>query len=346
MRQQRILIFHIGSLGDTLAAVPSLWAIRENFPGARVTMLTDAHPARSLVQSDEVLAGSSLIDEYLFYHTGKLLSVIHLLVTIRFKKFDKLVYLVRGSSDSSRIVRDKLFFKLAGIRECVGMKEFQGNTRGASSKLRVADDLLRRLQADGLSVPAPNKGNTSVNIGKVECQNVERWQTCQPMDGGRLWIAVCPGSKMPVKIWPVERYRATLAHLITVKDVWPVVFGGPEDRLVGLKLIEQLGRGYVAAGELSIRDSMSAMRRCALYLGNDTGAMHMAAASGVRCVVPFSSRDVAGKWDPYGEGHIVLRTQIDCQGCMLENCVERQMKCLLSISVDEVSAACGRILGC
>lgn len=345
MSRQRILVYHIGSIGDTLVAVPALWAVRESYPHAHITMLTDEQPGPFLVQSCDILDGSGLIDNYIVYPVGRPAAMVRLLLQLRSRKFDSLVYLIRAYVDDRRIQRDKLFFRLAGIKRYIGMQAFSKNpTYSLGSPMsevpHLADAILTRLRADGLKTPPAGQGRVDVNIGECEQENITRWLSELPNDGGRPWLAMGPGSKMSLKIWPYERYLAVAKCLIDEYDLWPVIFGGSGDRGVGEKLAQELGRGYVPAGVLGVRDSMAAMKRCLLFLGNDTGTMHMAAASGVRCVVPFSSRDAKGRWYPYGDGHIVLQTPIECQGCMLEECVERKMECILSISVQQVLEAC------
>ena len=345
----QILIYNIGSLGDTLVAVPALWAVRDNFPDAHITMLTDEQPGRALVQACDIFDGSGLIDDYIVYPVGNPAAMARLLLQLRSRKYDSLVYLIRAYANDLRIRRDKLFFRLAGIKRCIGMRglckrptKSPGNPMPAVP--HVADTLLVRLRADGLKTPPAGQGRVGVHIGKREHENVNRWLSGLSDDGGRPWIAIGPGSKMPCKIWPFERYLAVTNQLVGEYNLWPVIFGGPGDRDLGQKLLQELEGGYVAAGVLGVRDSMAAMERCLLFLGNDTGTMHMAAASGLRCVALFTSRQEPGLWYPYGEGHIVLRTPVPCEGCLLEECIERKMECILSISMEQVLQACRIVL--
>ncbi len=345
----RILVYHIGSLGDTLIAVPALWAVRENFSHAHITMLSDEQPERHLIQARDILDGSGLIDDYFVYPAGKILGMVWLLLQLRSRKFDSLVYLIRANIDDRRIKRDKLFFRLAGIKQYIGMQEFSKCPTYSLGSLmpvvpHIADTILTRLRADALKTPPAGQGRVDVNIGEREQDNVKQWLSGLPDDGGRRWFAIGSGSKMPCKIWPFDRYLAVVKCLVAEYDLWPVFFGGTEDRELSEKMAQELGRGYVPAGVLGVRDSMAAMERCLLFLGNDTGTMHMAVASGLRCVVPFSSRDFPGLWYPYGDGHVVFRTPIPCEGCMLEECIERKMECILSISVQQVLEACRSVL--
>jgi ADP-heptose:LPS heptosyltransferase len=85
------------------------------------------------------------------------------------------------------------------------------------------------------------------------------------------------------------------------------------------------------------------MQGMRLYLGNDTGTMHLAVAAGLRCVAVFSARDWPGKWDPYGSGHHVLRVDVSCAGCKLVTC-DRQMECLTGIEPSKAIVACEDLL--
>jgi len=165
---------------------------------------------------------------------------INLLIQLIFRKFDTLIYLIRADSNNRRINRDKFFFRLSGIKQYIGMDTYRLRPIGKAGSLktpvpRVADILLDRLRAGGLRTPKPGRGRVDVNVGERENEHVKRWLSNRPSDGGRPWLAIGLGSKMPIKIWPYERYLDVVKHLIEKYDLWPVVFGGPEDRSLGEK---------------------------------------------------------------------------------------------------------------
>ncbi len=85
------------------------------------------------------------------------------------------------------------------------------------------------------------------------------------------------------------------------------------------------------------------MKHAALYLGNDTGTMHMAAAAGVRCVAVFAAIDFPGRWYPFGDENKIFRVAVECEGCHTPDCFNKH-QCLEMISVDEVFEACAAIL--
>ncbi len=349
----RILVFRIGQLGDTLVAVPALHALRSHFPQAHITLLCDRHPGRGYCVAGEVLAGSGLVDGFESYPVGARgpgrIAMALLLARLRRGRHDLLAYLAPSTRSPERVRRDLAYFRWAGIANAVGAHGFDSRPerpKGLPPREfpREADLLLARLARSGIPVPAPGAGNCRIGIGEAERDEVEEWLPEYPQDLGRAWIGVGPGSKMPSKVWPTERYAEVVEGLIRRFDVWPVVFGGPEDRQTGARLLLRWKRGYNAAGHLGVRAAAAALARCRLYVGNDTGTMHLAVAAGTRCVAIFSSRDQPGLWEPYGPGHAVLRTRIDCEGCMLERCVDRGMACLLAIGAHEVERECALLL--
>jgi ADP-heptose:LPS heptosyltransferase len=354
---KRILVFRIGQLGDTIVALPAMWAVRNHFPKAQLTLLCDRHPRRHFVLAPDLLAGAGLFDEFLSYpvdnsRAGSLvrpLRRLRLLWTLRQRAFDLLVYLAPSRRQPAQVERDRRFFAAAGIKRFLGLRGFPrlpakapGQPLPAVSS--EADLLLARIAADDIPVPPPGQGCFELNLGPAEEQQVQTWLRALPSDGGRPWVGVGPGSKMAAKRWPPERFSQVGAQLVAQHEVWPVVFGGPSDRALGDTLLGDWGRGYNAAGALSLRPAAAALKRCRLYLGNDTGTMHLAAAVGVPCAAIFSAREIPGRWYPNGEGHRVFRSPIDCEGCGLLECIERRSECLQRITTDAVLAGCVDLL--
>ncbi|HEY6111380.1 MAG TPA: asparagine synthase (glutamine-hydrolyzing) [Chthoniobacterales bacterium] len=351
----RILVFRIGQLGDTIVALPAMWLVRKHFPQARITLLCDRHPGKRHVLASDLLRGAGIFDDYLSYpvaQPGELMRQAHmagLLASIRRGRFDTLVYLAPNNRKPEQIERDRRFFRMAGIRNFIGMHGFQPlevKEPGRPMKLmpRESELLLRRLTASGLRVEPEDESRMDLGLGPEDDAAVSSWTARQPPDGQRVWVAVGPGSKMPAKRWPLRRFQEVIVDLIKEFDIWPVVFGGEEDRVIGEWLLAQWGRGYNAAGALDVRTAAAALKRCALFVGNDTGTMHLAAAVGAPCVAIFSSRERPGLWFPFGEGHRVFRSEIECEGCGLVECIERGNECLKRIGPDEVLNACRELL--
>jgi lipopolysaccharide heptosyltransferase III len=354
----KILFFHTGSLGDTLAVVPAMWAVRQQFPDSHITLLSDRHVGKNYVTAREVLEGSQVVDEFTEYGVesrfgAKIFNIVRkltLLARLRMQRFDAVAYLVHlhSMNVSKRIKRDRRFFQLAGIKTTWGMvKPFPWPTKCDDEPLpkipSMSEQLLCRLRTSGINIPF-GELRTDIGINEHDASNLGDWTSNLANDGRRPWIAVAPGTKMASKKWPVARFVEVVNRLIAEFDVWPVVFGGGEDQPLADEMIQTWQRGHVAAGALGVREAAVALQQCILYLGNDTGTMHLAASVGVPCVGIFSARDVPGAWYPLGTQHEVLRSQIDCEGCMLTDCVDRRNECLTRITTEDALSVCRSLL--
>jgi len=348
----RILVYRIGNLGDTVVALPAIEAVRRRFPQARMTLLTERHPNSRFVVASDVLP-PGLFDDCVTYHSSdgrtdprNLLALLPRLWRLR---FDLLVYLAPRRRSRWSVGRDLLFFKLAGIRRMIG---YQGRValgpRHPGEPLRAlaheADYLLDLVAQGGIPVPPPSERAIDLGLGSAELSWARNYLCSRrvPLEG--FPMAISPGSKAESKRWPEAHFAQIGARLIRVYDIFPIVFGGPEDAGLGDRLIAAWGRGVNTAGQLSIRQSAAALSFCRLFVGTDSGPTHLAAAVGVPCVGIYAAIDFPGRWHPYGRRHVVIRHNLECAGCMLVRCTAREMRCIKSVTVEEVMDACERFI--
>lgn len=348
---KKILIYRAGQLGDIIIALPALWALRRHFPSAQLCMLVDRHPNVHYVTPNQALPRDGLVDDWIEYPasiTGvQSRLLVKTLFDLRRRCFDTMVYLVPRGRQPWHIWRDLAFFRLAGIRNFIGhegINSLPPKVEGRPLPLaeHEADNLLMRLSLSGIPVPLPGKGCMELCLTNEEQEQAIRWMIDHI---GKQFnqlplIGVGPGSKQPSKVWPEERFAELGQRLIAKFGAYPIIFGGSEEYDLGERLLAQWGRGANAAGQLGVRQAAATLKACRLYVGNDTGTMHLAAAVGVPCVGIFSAHNWPGLWYPYGTKHIILRRSVPCEGCLLRVCIDEGMRCLKLVSVDDVFAAC------
>jgi ADP-heptose:LPS heptosyltransferase len=234
-------------------------------------------------------------------------------------------------------LRDLIFFKfLCGIKKYNYLRADDGE-RDLSEKSSHPIPEWRRL----LNIATKNNLNAKFNLTIPLWADFEASKLLSgiTVDDNEL-IAICPGSKMPSKRWPLDRY-IELGRRILAENAFTriVILGGVEDSLAGDKMVSELGPRVVnLAGVSTLFGSAGVLKKCKCYIGNDTGTMHLAAFLGVSCLALFSDRDEIGKWDPYGSGHIILRKTVECSGCMLEIC-NQDNRCLKAITVNDAHQA-------
>lgn len=356
---RRVLVYLIGSLGDTLAALPALYGLRKCYPRAIIGMMSDAQAGPLRVNPRDVLGGTGLVDEFHTYPASwswrhpmrKLIGMVSLYRVVNRFAPEVLVYLPNVFSGDPRIGRDILFFRLAGVRRILGLSNLPVHpgprVNHATPRLPKLSELyLARLQSDlpGLRLVPEDWTGLRELISLRGQGEFEQWFAGNGSGAGRCWIAFGIGSKMPAKRWPLSRYVEVARELIRRFNIWPVVFGSADERELALTFVRAVGRGCVAAGQLSVQGAAAALARCKLYVGNDTGTMHLAATVGVPCVAIFSARDYPGLWEPIGDNHTILRHDPECTLCQREVCNVPGHPCLSAILPSEVIDACSKYL--
>jgi heptosyltransferase III len=346
--QRTIILYRCGALGDTLVALPVYQALRTALPAARIVWMSQGGRPGTMWPVTVLTQLGTDIETFIYTATEMIppAGALALIRRVRALKADSVVYLPNDKNGVLRIWRDRLFFN------CCGVKRFL--TPASAGKV----DLLGRLvdkdrrypkETARLMTVLPSMGIKDAAVRFFDLQYRElpvEWdQIGLCRDAAVPLVAVCPGSKMPSKRWPAVRYAAVLSRISAGTDAQFCFLGGPEDAAVSAEIVSKAGisaRSGIAAGRLTLGGSAALLSRCSMYFGNDTGAMHLAAALGVGCVAVFSGRDLPESWYPWGEGHACLQAAVPCMGCELTEC--RRPVCLQGISEEAVSDACLRVL--
>jgi ADP-heptose:LPS heptosyltransferase len=155
-------------------------------------------------------------------------------------------------------------------------------------------------------------------------------------------IAVSVGTKVQAKDWGRENWRSLLERMAAEAPGQALLLLGAAQESEASEFAAEgwtaNGGGLIVnlCGRLTPRESAAAIARTRLFVGHDSGPMHLAAAVGTPVVAIFAARNIPRQWFPFGKQHRVVYHRVECWGCGLETCIEQQKKCLMSITVDEV----------
>jgi heptosyltransferase-3 len=343
---RRVLIYRLGSLGDTVVVLPCLHLIARQFPDAERRLLTNFPVNVKAPAAATVLGESGLVHGYMRYTAGtrSIGELLRVAWEIRRFRPDLLVYMMRPRPGAS-VRRDRRFFQLAGVNRIVGLPA----DGGATYRLDTATGLyeseahrLGRLIRELGDVNLSDRDNWSLRL-----TDAERWTAREALDvlRGRQLIVCGPGTKMQAKDWGRENWRELLRRLGRRYPEHALAMVGSRD---DAEMNEFAAKAWTGAKVnlcgLSPRETAAVLIDAAVFLGPDSGQMHLAASVGVPCVIAFSARGLPGVWFPAGEGHQIVYHQPECAGCGLETCIVMDRKCLRSISVDEMEQAAERVL--
>lgn len=251
--------------------------------------------------------------------------------------------------------RDLQFFRLCGVRQVVGApvtEATQANYGGLApgsveAKARLFDAQLEpeaarlarnvaELGDAALSEPA----GWSLHLTEGERQRAAEAIGAEAL--GTRPLAVSVGTKVQAKDWGHENWQALLTRLAgEMPGRGLLLLGAPEEsdasEFAAARWREKGGGPVVnLCGRLTPRESAAAIARARVFLGHDSGPMHLAAAVGTPLVAVFAARNIPRQWFPFGSVYEVAYHRVECWGCGLETCVEQKKKCITSITVEEV----------
>jgi lipopolysaccharide heptosyltransferase II len=158
-------------------------------------------------------------------------------------------------------------------------------------------------------------------------------------------VILQPGARYWFKAWPSERF-AELADRLTSQYGCQVLIGGSRQESDLAEQIRQMAksRPIIMAGRTTIKQFAAIAKKSALFVGNDSGAMHIASAVGTPVVALFGPSSPV-EWGPRGGATEVIYKGLDCRTCFHPICHRGEQNCMKLIAVDEVMSASGRLMG-
>jgi heptosyltransferase I len=303
-RPQRWLICRLSAIGDCLETLPLAAAIKRHSPQHHISWITDC-------AANQLLARSSVVDQLLRVPKGFLLKPGQLrsvAAQLRQLRADIAI-------DPQGLTKSGLVAWLSGAGTRIGFsaptaRELSGWFYTKQIKPRTEHLVDRQLELLGevgiATVDQP------VSFGQLqtdaEVPLVDRWLETLGWGDGR-WVSLNPSAGWYSRQWCPHRY-GELARRIVDRAGWQVcvLWGGAAERLLAEQVV-QASRGTARlAPDMTLPQLAEWLRRTALYIGSDTGPMHLSVVVGTRCVGLFGPTRYQHS-GPYGAGHRCLQNQ-------------------------------------
>jgi lipopolysaccharide heptosyltransferase II len=328
------------SIGDTVLATPSLHALRRFLPHARIDVLLEDWVA-------PLLEGSSEVDRVVTVERGSKSSRLRAARLLRAEKYD-VAYNLHGGSTAALLVR------ATGAHQRVGYAAYRyaplhNHAAPPSSALwgrertHSAEQQLALLGWTGVPVtdrPASRLAVTADASARVSRRLKEAGLSSE----GRGFALVHPAAAFDTKTWAAENFARVVEHLAGLGLASVAVAARGEERVVE-QLRENARAPLASFTDLSLPELTALAARAALFVGNDSGVAHVAAAVCAPQVVVFGSSNVA-HWGPWTRAPFeVVREEMPCAPCPGYTCSEfDEPECIRRVSVGRVTAAVERVL--
>jgi len=345
---ERILIVRLSSMGDVIHALPSAAMLREAFPHATIAWLIEDRWAELLCALSTPRAGARSRQRPLvnLIHAVSLKSWRHSIFCnhtwerIAAGLSDLRARHYQVAVDLQGAVRSAILARWSGAPTIYGAVQPRENIASMWYSRRVISehshvveqyaDLARA--AIGRSLPIPE---AILPCDPIAEETVEKRLSAL---GIREPVILNPGAGWGAKQWPAERY-GEVAQALAGQGLHPIINFGPREEALA-KEAETASAGTAHALSFSVGELIALMRRARLFIGGDTGPMHLAAALRVPIVALFGPTDPARN-GPYRTPSIVLRHPMSTTS--LSHRMEPD-RGLLAITTGEVIAAATRLL--
>ncbi|MDO8672298.1 MAG: glycosyltransferase family 9 protein [Dehalococcoidia bacterium] len=343
---KRILVVRLDTIGDVILSEPALRAIKQTSPLAQMDVLVGP-------SGKAVLAGNPCIDRFIVYaapwHASwrgqkinwqkETVAWLRTMGQLRRNRYDLAIEL-RGDP------RDIALMALTGAAVKVG-----SGWRGGSFMLDLDADIeVEAHRVDfALSIAAAAGASSTPSTPRICFDENERQvaRSYLPEDGGARYIAMHLGAGFPSKCLPVERFAEVAKSLVqesieqrrVIVGIGGKDEGGLRDRfqcLFGASPVDLVGK-------LSLLETAAVLERCALFIGNDSGPMHLAAAVDTP-VVTFFGPSEPNKYRPYMVNYRLIQRSLACRPCDHVHCSQSNNICMTEIGAADIIAAAEEFL--
>jgi heptosyltransferase II len=334
----KILVRAPNWVGDAVMAIPTLEAMRRAHPGDEICVL--ARPIVADLYSGQPFADRILAYDFRGRHRGWL-GRERLVAELRKEKFDIAVLLQNAFEAAWLAWRAGIPERIGYARDARGplLTKAIRAPQGSEVSRHESQYYLELLHRAGWIEASP-----AIPAIRLFVTDAERASAKSALGraGARenAWrCAISPGASYgAAKCWPPERFALLADRLISECGADVIFFGTPGEKEIAARIRSNMkSRAISLVGETSMRDLAALFASCSAFIGNDSGAMHVAAAAGLPVIGIFGSTDPEGT-APVTEQFTLIREAVSCSPCFLRRCPVDH-RCMTRIPVDSVFTA-------
>lgn len=335
---RKILLVRLRSIGDTVLATPSAFALKRFLPHAEVDILVEDWVA-------PLLSNHPHIDNVIVLERGGLIARARVARELRSANYD-VVYNLHGGTTATFLTR------ATGAPHRVGFKTYQYaqfHTHQAPSPLLLwgqqkAHSVEQQLALLGWTgVPVTDRPPTQLGVHPEAAEAINQRLAAAGLEDRKIAL-IHPAAAFATKQWDTKNF-ARVVESLAERGFAPVAIVAPNESAVLNNLLAELSVPILSFDDLSLPEVTAIAGRSQLFVGNDSGIAHIAAAVGTPSVVIFGSSNVA-HWRPWNRAAAeVVFEEMPCQPCHGYFCEKfAEPECILRVPVTRVIAAIERAL--
>lgn len=340
---KNIILFKLRYIGDVLLTTPAIRLLRQAYPEAYIAMVVN-RGTEDVLRHNPHLNHVYTVDRMILEKAPLYERLPHeweIIKSLREKHYD-----ISVDFDSGE--RGAYMSLLSGIALRIGFHYARGLRRMIFNRQIDIDRHLHTVERNLTLVERnlglkPKDDALELYTGPDEEHRVTLLIESLSL-GERIPVIVHPGARYISKKWPVERW-GMLIDRIQGDLGYPVVITGGDKEMEDIRGIAFRMKTPVhsLAGQTSVLELAALFKRAALFIGNDSGPMHIAAAVGTPVIALFGPTDPM-VWGPWGSRHTVLSKHLPCSPCKVTRCDRGKECCMEQIPLEDVLPAVCRYL--
>jgi heptosyltransferase-2 len=338
---KKILLIELAGIGDVVLSSPVIKNLRSRDADSSIYFLAYSGPA-------EILKKSPYLDRIFIFHKvlKGTLSNIYVIKKLRNLEIDIAVNLYQHYTLGGAINMESL---LKSIRP---KRTLGRNTdgKGFFYDIKIEDTIITTRHDVEYKLDLIRALDCNIDDKKLEVWvddsdmvKVKEFLQRHSISDSDLLIGINPGSHRPAHRWDWENFAKTAGELAKIYKAKIIITGTKAELGLARKISLKMSvKPVVSAGLLTLGQLVALIRRCNLYISNDTGPMHIANALGTPLIAIIGPGTM--KTAPYQKDNcIILKKDVECSPCYKFRC--KDTKCLNMITVDEALGACKKLLG-
>ncbi len=361
-----IAVLRSAGLGDFIMSTPAFVALRRRFPEARIALITLHSQSSDQAAKVKAYAGGANVAPWVDLIRPHALDEVHVLPPIRSLatlraarrqiagvRPDLIVHLIeRGTPYRRRVAKLAFMAALFGAVRQIGWRHLgqihpqrpPRHDPHLGHHVQGLLDFVRELD----QIPQDAEIVPEFDLRPDATANLwaNAWITAHRRSGERL-VAVAPGAIHDHKRWPIEQFAELLRRLdARHANLRFVIVGPAKDAPLAETLVAiDPARIHDLCGQSTIAQSAALFRDCALVVGNDGGAMHLADAMGARVVSIVPGLEFPDSIEPWNNRDRAIRHPVPCAPCYsFTFCPQGHRRCMLDLPLADVLAQCERAL--
>lgn len=325
----KLLIRATNWVGDAIMALPALRAVRSRFPEAQITILARPYVA-------EIYKGQGVCDTLMTVEPRNGVAS-----QLREQRFDTALLLQNAFEAAWVAWRADIPERIGYARDGRGLLLTKAIRVPKPGEIPAHEqfyytELLRRA---GWIDVLPKENSIALHVPEENRRRAEDILRAAGAHADRARIAIGAGASYgSAKCWPPDRFAELANRLQKRTGADMILFGTPAEAAVSSAIAASMQHPPIdLTGKTSIADLPSLLSRCQLFIGNDSGAMHVAAAVGIPVVAVF------GPTDPFGTSPVtpccsIVQDKPYCSPCFLRRC-PTDHRCMTRVTPDAVESA-------